>query len=84
MVEVGGSNPPGPTKFLSLCFSSNLFICSLSPRVLWRVTSTLERYRSPFRFWLVVPTIDKVTAIQGRTQFGTQDNHNDTYQNMLN
>jgi hypothetical protein len=20
MVEVGGSNPPGPTKFLGLCF----------------------------------------------------------------
>ena len=25
MVEVGGSNPPGPTKFLSRCFSSKLF-----------------------------------------------------------
>ena len=25
MVEVGGSNPPGPTKFLSLCFYSTLF-----------------------------------------------------------
>ena len=25
MVEVGGSNPPGPTKFLSLCFYWTLF-----------------------------------------------------------
>jgi hypothetical protein len=25
MVEVGGSNPPGPTKILSLCFYSTLF-----------------------------------------------------------
>ena len=25
MVEVGGSNPPGPTRFLSPCFYSILF-----------------------------------------------------------
>ena len=25
MVEVGGSNPPGPAKFLSLCFYSTLY-----------------------------------------------------------
>ena len=25
MVEVGGSNPPGPTNFLTLCFSAILF-----------------------------------------------------------
>jgi len=25
MVEVGGSTPPGPTKFLSLCFYLSLF-----------------------------------------------------------
>ena len=25
MVKVGGSNPPGPTKFLSLCFYEILF-----------------------------------------------------------
>ena len=25
MVEVGGSNPPGPTKFISLCFYFTLF-----------------------------------------------------------
>ena len=25
MVEVGGSNPPGPTKFSGLCFYSTFF-----------------------------------------------------------
>ncbi len=25
MVEVGGSNPPGPTKFLKRCFYETLF-----------------------------------------------------------
>ena len=35
MVEVGGSNPPGPTKFLSRCFSSKLFfLFAESSRVL--------------------------------------------------
>ena len=32
MVEVGGSNPPGPTKFSSFCFYSILFF--LASRVL--------------------------------------------------
>ena len=56
MVEVGGSNPPGPTKFLSFCFYVILFFQS---RAFWRVlarqhyrgkvvfnlSSTLQRYR---------------------------------------
>ena len=33
MVEVGGSNPPGPTKFLSICFYWILF---LQNRAFWR------------------------------------------------
>ena len=41
MVEVGGSNPPGPTKFLSLCFYSPLFFQN---RAFWRVFAH-ERYR---------------------------------------
>jgi hypothetical protein len=36
-------NLAGPTKILSLCFYWDLFFFSLSRRVLWRVTSTLER-----------------------------------------
>jgi len=42
MVEVGGSNPPGPTKFLSLCFCSTLFF---QDRAFWRV-SARGRYRA--------------------------------------
>ena len=34
MVEVGGSNPPGPTKFLSLRFYWILFFRN---RAFWRV-----------------------------------------------
>ena len=41
MVEVGGSNPPGPTKFSSLCFYSILFFQN---RAFWRV-SVCGRYR---------------------------------------
>ena len=41
MVEVGGSNPPGPTKILSLCFYSTLFSQN---RAFWRV-SVCGRYR---------------------------------------
>ena len=33
MVEVGGSNPPGPTNFLSRCFYSILFFQN---RAFWR------------------------------------------------
>ena len=36
MVEVGGSNPPGPTKFLSICFSWTLFH---QDRAFWRVSA---------------------------------------------
>ena len=35
MVEVGGSNPPGPTNFLSRCFYSILFFQN---RAFWRVS----------------------------------------------
>ena len=41
MVEVGGSNPPGPTKFLSLCFYSTLFFRN---HACWRV-SVCGHYR---------------------------------------
>ena len=41
MVEVGGSNPSGPTKILSLCFYSTLFFQN---RAFWRV-SVCGRYR---------------------------------------
>ena len=41
MVEVGGSNPPGPTKFSSFCFYSILFFQN---RAFWRV-SVCGRYR---------------------------------------
>lgn len=34
MVEVDGSNPPGPTEFLSLCFYEPLFFQN---RAFWRV-----------------------------------------------
>ena len=36
MVEVGGSNPPGPTKFLSICFYWALFSQN---RAFWRVSA---------------------------------------------
>jgi hypothetical protein len=36
MVEVGGSNPPGPTKFSSFCFYSILFFQN---RAFWRVSA---------------------------------------------
>ena len=45
MVEVGGSNPPGPTKFLSLCLYSTLF---LKNRAFWRVSA-----RGPYRVKVV-------------------------------
>ena len=41
MVEVGGSNPPGPTKSLGICFYSFLFFQN---RAFWRV-SARGRYR---------------------------------------
>ena len=41
MVEVGGSNPPGPTKFLSRCFYDTLFFQN---RAFWRF-SARGRYR---------------------------------------
>ena len=41
MVEVGGSNPPGPTKFSSFCFYSILFFQN---RAFWCV-SVCEYYR---------------------------------------
>ena len=41
MVEVGGSNPPGPTNFLRHCFYSLLFFKN---RAFWRV-SVRGRYR---------------------------------------
>ncbi len=40
-VEVGGSNPPGPTNFLRHCFYSLLFFKN---RAFWRV-SVRGRYR---------------------------------------
>ena len=36
MVEVGGTNPPGPTKFLSPCFYSTLFFQN---HAFWRVSA---------------------------------------------
>ena len=41
MVEVGGSNPPGPTKFLNFCFYSILFFQN---RPFWHVS-----VRRPYR-----------------------------------
>ena len=34
MAEVGGSTPPGPAKFLNLCFNKNLFF---QTHGFWRV-----------------------------------------------
>ena len=49
MVEVGGSNPPGPTKFSSFCFYSILFFQN---RAFWRF-SARERYRGKVVIGLV-------------------------------
>ena len=41
MVEVGGSNPPGPTKFSGLCFLFNFFSepCVLACLSTWTLPS---------------------------------------------
>ena len=43
MVEVGGSNPPGPTKILNLCFYSTLFFRITRFGVFLCVDATAER-----------------------------------------
>ena len=43
MVEVGGSNPPGPTKLLSPCFHWTLFFRIVRFDVFLRVDTTAER-----------------------------------------
>ena len=43
MVEVGGSNPPGPTKFLSRCFYDTLFFRIVRFNVFLCVDTTAER-----------------------------------------
>ncbi len=49
MVEVGGSNPPGPTKFLNFCFYSILFFQN---RPFWQV-SVRGHYRGKVVIGLV-------------------------------
>ena len=55
MVEVGGSNPPGPTKFLSRCFYDTLFFQN---RAFWRF-SARGRYRGKVvtKDWLSLPKL---------------------------
>ena len=53
MVEVGGSNPPGPTKFLNFCFYSILFFQN---RPFWHVS-----VRRPYRAKV---EIELITAVQ--------------------
>ena len=43
MVEVGDSNPPGPTKFLSICFYEILFFRIARFGVFLFVDATAER-----------------------------------------
>ena len=43
MVEVGGSNPPGPTKFSSICFYWTLFFRIVRFGVFLCVDTTAER-----------------------------------------
>jgi len=55
MVEVASSNLAGPTKFLSLCFSWNLFfVFAESPRV---VASYLYLRKVVTKDWLSLPKL---------------------------
>jgi hypothetical protein len=55
MVEVGGSNPPGPTNFLRHCFYSLLFFKN---RAFW-CGSACKRYRGKVvtKDWLSLPKL---------------------------
>ena len=45
MVEVGGSNPPGPYKKLSICLNAT-FLKIASLKMFLRLDTTAERQRS--------------------------------------